>query len=65
MDRLLRAMGIAAIALLAIALIPVTIFMVAGMLMYLGMSITPAILIGAVVVLFILITIDVFHLQDN
>lgn len=65
MDRLLRAMGIAAIALLAIAAIPVIIFMVAGMLMYLGMSITPALLIGAVVVLFILITIDVMHLQDN
>lgn len=65
MNKLLRAMGIAAIALLAIALIPVIIFMVAGMLMYLGMSITPALLIGAVVVLFILITIDVFHLQDN
>lgn len=65
MNRLLESMGIAAIALLAIALIPITILLVAGILMYFGMSITSALLIGAVVVPFILITIDVMHLQNN
>lgn len=47
MNKLFKSMGIAIMALLFIALLPVTI------------------LIGAVVALFIIITIDVYHQQGN
>ena len=52
-------------ALLFIALLPVTILIIAGILMYFGMNSVLALLIGAVVALFIIITIDVYHQQGN
>ena len=61
MNRLFKSMGIAIMALLFIALLPVTILIIAGILMYFGMNSVLALLIGAVVALFIIITIDVYH----
>ena len=61
MHRLFKSMGIAIMALLFIALLPVTILIIAGILMYFGMNSVLALLIGAVVALFIIITIDVYH----
>jgi hypothetical protein len=61
MNRLFKSMGIAVMALLFIALLPVTILIIAGILMYFGMNSVLALLIGAVVALFIIITIDVYH----
>ncbi len=65
MNRLFKSMGIAVMALLFIALLPVTILIIAGILMYFGMNSVLALLIGAVVALFIIITIDVYHQQGN
>ena len=65
MNRLFKSMGIAVTALLFIALLPVTILIIAGILMYFGMNSVLALLIGAVVALFIIITIDVYHQQGN
>ena len=65
MNRLFKSMGIAIMALLFIALLPVTILIIAGILMYFGMNSVLALLIGAVVTLFIIITIDVYHQQGN
>lgn len=66
MNRLFKSMGIAIMALLLIALLPVTILIIAGILMYFGMnSGFFALLIGAVVALFIIITIDVYWQQGN
>lgn len=65
MNRLFKSMGIAIMALLFIALLTVTIFIIAGILMYFGMNSVLALLIGAVVALFIIITIDVYHQQGN
>ena len=65
MNRLFKSMGIAVMALLFIALLPVTILIIAGILMYFGMNSVLALLIGAVVALFIIITIDVYHHQGN
>lgn len=65
MNRLFRSMGIAVIALLFIALLPVIIFIIAGILTYFGMNSILALLIGAAVALFIVITIDVYRQQDN
>lgn len=65
MNRLLRSMGIAVIALLFIALPPVIIFIIAGILTYFGMNSILALLIGAAVALFIVITIDVYRQQGN
>jgi hypothetical protein len=65
MNRLFKSMGIAIVALLLIALLPVTILIIAGILMYFGMNSVLALLIGAVVALFIIITIDVYHQQGN
>ena len=65
MNRLFKLMGIAVMALLFIALLPVTILIIAGILMYFGMNSVLALLIGAVVALFIIITIDVYHQQGN
>ena len=65
MNRLFKSMGIAVMALLFIALLPVTILIIAGILMYFGMNSVLALLIGAVVVLFIIITIDVYYQQGN
>lgn len=56
---------LAIMALLFIALFPVTILIIAGILMYFGMNSVLALLIGAVVALFIIITIDVYHQQGN
>lgn len=64
MNRLFKSMGIAIMVLLFIALFPVTI-LIAGILMYFGMNSVLALLIGAVVALFIIITIDVYHQQGN
>lgn len=61
MNRLFKSMGIAVMALLFIALLPITILIIAGILMYFGMNSVLALLIGAVVALFIIITIDVYH----
>lgn len=63
MNRLFRSMGIAVIALLFIALLLVIIFIIAGILMYFGMNSILALLIGAAVALFIVITIDVYRQQ--
>ena len=65
MNRLFKSMGIAVMALLFIALLPVTILIIAGILMYFGMNSVLALLIGAVVALFIIITIDVYCQQGN
>ena len=65
MNRLFKSIGIAIMALLFIALLPVTILIIAGILMYFGMNSVLALLIGAVVALFIIITIDVYHQQGN
>lgn len=65
MNRLFKSMGIAIMALLFIALLPVTILIIAGILIYFGMNSVLALLIGAVVVLFIIITIDVYYQQGN
>lgn len=65
MNRLFKSMGVAIMALLFIALLPVTILIIAGILMYFGMNSVLALLIGAVVALFIIITIDVYHSQCN
>ena len=65
MNRLFKSMGIAIMALLFIALLPVTILIIAGILMYFGINSVLALLIGAVVALFIIITIDVYHQQGN
>ena len=65
MNRLFKSMGIAIMALLFIALLPVTILIIAGILMYFGMNSVLALLIGAVVALFIIITIDVYLQQGN
>ena len=65
MNRLFKSMGIAIMALLFIALLPVTILIIAGILIYFGMNSVLALLIGAVVALFIIITIDVYHQQGN
>lgn len=64
MNKLLQAMGTAAMALLYIALVPFTIFLIAGILMCFGMNLVLAITLGAVMALFILITIDVYF-QNN
>lgn len=65
MNRLFKSMGISVMALLFIALLPVTILIIAGILMYFGMNSILALFIGAVVALFIVITIDVYHSQCN
>lgn len=65
MNRLFKSMGIAVMALLFIALLPVTILIIAGILIYFGMNSVLALLIGAVVALFIIITIDVYYQQGN
>ena len=65
MNKLFKSMRIAVMALLFIALLPVTILIIAGILMYFGMNSVLALLIGAVVALFIIITIDVYHQQGN
>lgn len=65
MNRLFKSMGIAIMALLFIALLPVTILIIAGILIYFGMNSVLALLIGAVVALFIIITIDVYYQQGN
>jgi hypothetical protein len=63
MNRLFRSMGIAVIVLLFIVLLPVIIFIIAGILTYFGMNSILALLIGAAVALFIVITIDVYRQQ--
>ena len=60
MNRLFKSMGIAVMALLFIALLPVTILIIAGILMYFGMNSILALLIEAAVALFIVITIDIY-----
>lgn len=65
MNRLFKSIGIAVIAILFMTLIPITILIITGILMYFGMSNVPALLIGAVVALFIIITIGIYHLQGN
>lgn len=65
MNRLFKSMGISVMALLFIALLPVTMLIIAGILMYFGMNSILALFIGAVVALFIIITIDVYHSQCN
>lgn len=65
MNRLFRSMGIAVIALLFIALLPVLISIIAEILMYFGMNSILALLIGTAVALFVVITIDVYRQQGN
>lgn len=65
MNRLFKSMGIAVMALLFIVLLPVTILIITGILMYFGMNSVHTLFIGAVVALFIIITIDVYHQQGN
>lgn len=60
MNKLLQAMGTAALVLLCVALIPFTIFLIAGILVLFGVEVTWACTIGAIIFLFILITIDVY-----
>lgn len=56
MNRLFWSMGIAVIALLFMVLLPITVFIIAGILVYFGMNSILALFIGAVVALFIIIT---------
>lgn len=63
MNRLFKSMGIAVMALLFIALLLVTVLIIAGILMYFGMNSVLALLIVAAVALFIIITIDVYRQQ--
>lgn len=65
MNRLFRSMGIAVIALLFIALLPVLISIIAEILMYFGMNSILALLIGTAVALFVVITIDVYRQQGK
>ncbi len=65
MNRLFKSMGIAIMALLFIALLPVTILIIAGILMYFGMNSVLALLIGAIVFQFIILTVIVYDLQNN
>lgn len=65
MNRLFGSMEIAVIALLFMVLLPITVFIIAGILVYFGMNSILALFIGAVVALFIIITINVYHLQGN
>lgn len=60
MNRLFESIGIAIMILLFIALFPATILIVAKILIYFGMNSFLALFIGAVVALFILITIEVY-----
>lgn len=59
MNRLFWSMGIAVIALLFMVLLPITVFIIAGILVYFGMNSILALFIG------IIITINVYHLQGN
>lgn len=65
MNRLFKSMGIAIMALLFIALLFVTILIIAGILVYFGGNSILALLIGSVVALFVVITIDVYRQQGN
>lgn len=65
MNRLFKSIGIAVMAILFMTLIPITILIIAGILMYFGISHVSALLIGAVVALFIVITMNVYYLQGN
>lgn len=60
MNKLLQAMGTAALVLLCVALIPFMIFLIAGILMLFGIGTIWACIIGACVTLFVLITVDVY-----
>lgn len=60
MNKLLQAMGTAALVLLCVALIPFMILLIAGILMYFGIGVIWACTIGACVTLFVLITVDVY-----
>lgn len=60
MNKLLQAMGTAALVLLCVALIPFMILLIAGILMYFGIETICACIIGACVTLFVLITVDVY-----
>lgn len=66
MNRLFKSMGIAIImVLLFVAFPPIIVLIIAGILMYFGMNSILALLIGAVVALFIIITIVVYRIQGN
>ena len=66
MNRLFKSMGIATImVLLFVAFPPIIVLIIAGILMYFGMNSILALLIGAVIALFIIITIVVYRIQGN
>ena len=62
MNRLFKSMEIAIMVLLFVAFPSVIILIMAGILIYFGMNSILALLIGAVVALFIIITIEVYRL---
>lgn len=65
MNRLFKSMGIAIMTLLPIAFFPITIRMIAGILMCFGINSVLALPIGAVVALFIITTIGAYSLQGD
>ena len=62
MNKLLESIGIAIMALLFIAVFPVTILIITIILIYLGMNSAIALFVGAIISLFIIITIEVYRL---
>lgn len=62
MNKLFEAIGIAIMALLFIAVFPVTILIITMILIYLGMNSAIALFVGAIISLFIIITIEVYRL---
>lgn len=64
MNKLLQAMGTAVLVLLCVALIPFTILLIAGILMFFGIGTVWACTIGAFVTLFGLITVDIYFQNE-
>ena len=62
MNKLFEAVGITIMALLFIAVFPITILMITMILIYLGMNSAIALFVGAIIALFIIITIEVYRL---
>lgn len=62
MNKLFEAVGITIMALLFIAVFPITILMITMILIYLGMNSAIALFVGAIISLFIIITIEVYRL---
>lgn len=62
MNKLLESIGIAIMALLFITIFPATILIIALILIYFGINAAIALFIGAIISLFIIITIEVYNI---